>query len=640
MVDAGFTSFNRGYFSPDMAGRAEFAGALSECLNFIPTVQGPVTRRGGTRYLATAEDGKLFAFVYSSSVSYILLFGDKKIKIWKDRTFNAEIESPYALADVKNGLYLYQQADVVFICHPLHKPGRLIRKGEAQWELNDVEFIDGPFLPNNTTDITLTVSGNNVTASAAVFNENDVGRQIRVARLNGADITWGWAVIDSYTSATGVTVTAKDNWGNGATKIWALGAFSETTGYPSCVAFMEQRLFYGFKSYVFGSMLGASDTFSTTLSDGTVNDDSALFLPLAMEKADGINWMVADSGILVCGTESQTYTVRTTNDGVALTQKTVRAVKDNEQGSNKMKPVAVGNGFVFASQFSKRLMMSSFSYDSYRYQATGLSVFAENLLEKGVLDAAFSREPQPVMWICLKSGGIVGCTLSLENGVAAFSRHDVSGNVVSIAVVPSSTDERDEAYFLANRQIDGKSVFYLEVLEQGLKDDATNTVMAVFADSAVTKEYDSATKEITGLDHLEGATVCVLGDGAVQPDRTVEGGKITIQEPARVVTVGLPYVSVVRPTGISGGNPAAEQRKKKIVSLSVRLFKTVGVKVGGEQIPFGTGERFNQAVSLFTGDKKVPYPDGWRNDANFEISQEQPLPTTVLAVFYNFAAGG
>lgn len=640
MVDAGFTSFNRGYFSPDMAGRAEFAGALSECLNFIPTVQGPVTRRGGTRYLATAEDGKLFAFVYSASTAYILLFADQKIKIWKDRAFNAEIESPYTLADVKDGLYLYQQADVVFICHPSHKPRRLIRKGEAQWELNDVEFIDGPFLPNNTTDITLTVSGNNVTASAAVFNENDVGRQIRVARLNGADITWGWAVIDSYTSATGVTVTAKDNWGNGATKIWALGAFSETTGYPSCVAFMEQRLFYGFKSYVFGSMLGASDTFSTTLSDGTVNDDSALFLPLAMEKADGINWMVADSGILVCGTESQTYTVRTTNDGVALTQKTVRAVKDNEQGSNKMKPVAVGNGFVFASQFSKRLMMSSFSYDSYRYQATGLSVFAENLLEKGVLDAAFSREPQPVMWICLKSGGIVGCTLSLENGVAAFSRHDVSGNVVSIAVVPSSTDERDEAYFLVNRQIDGKSVFYLEVLEQGLKDDATNTVMAVFADSAVTKEYDSATKEITGLDHLEGETVCVLGDGAVQPDRTVEGGKITIQEPARVVTVGLPYVSVVRPTGISGGNPAAEQRKKKIVSLSVRLFKTVGVKVGGEQIPFGTGERFNQAVSLFTGDKKVPYPDGWRNDANFEISQEQPLPTTVLAVFYNFAAGG
>lgn len=191
-----------------------------------------------------------------------------------------------------------------------------------------------------------------------------------------------------------------------------------------------------------------------------------------------------------------------------------------------------------------------------------------------------------------------------------------------------------------NRQIDGKSVFYLEVLEQGLKDDATNTVMAVFADSAVTKEYDSATKEITGLDHLEGETVCVLGDGAVQPDRTVECGKITIQEPARVVTVGLPYVSVVRPTGISGGNPAAEQRKKKIVSLSVRLFKTVGVKVGGEQIPFGTGERFNQAVALFSGDKKVPYPDGWRRDATFEISQEQPLPCTVLAVFYNFAAGG
>ncbi len=640
MVDAGFTSFNRGYFSPNMGGRAEFSGALAECLNFIPTVQGPVTRRGGTRYLTTADDGKLFAFVYSNSVSYILLFCDKKIKIWKDRTFNAEISSPYSLTDVKGGLYLYQQADVVFICHPEHPPRRLIRKGESQWELKDVDFIDGPFLPNNTTDVTLNVSGSSVTASSAVFNEKDVGRQIRIGRLSGASISWGWGVITGYGSATSVTVEGRGNWANASGKIWALGAFSETTGYPSCVAFLEQRLFYGFKNFVFGSQLGAADTFSTTLADGTVNDDSGLFLPLAMEKADAINWMFADSGMLVCGTEGQTYTVRTTNDGVTLTQKTARAIKDNEQGSNRTRPVAAGEGFVFSSQFSKRILSYSFSYESYRYRASGISVFAESLLHGGISEMAFAREPQPVLWIVLKSGGIVGCTLSFENQVVAFHRHDVSGKAVSVAVIPSTSNERDEVYFLVERKIEGESVFYLEVLEEGLEDDSENTIGAFFADCGVTKEFETATREITGLEHLEGLTVCVLADGAVQPDITVAGGKIVLQEPANVVTVGLPYASIVRPTGISGGNPAAEQRKKKIVSLDVRLYKTVGMNVGGEQIPFGTGKRFDTAVALFTGDKKVPYPDGWRRDATFEIRQDQPLPCTVLAVFYNFAAGG
>lgn len=644
MTDFAFTTFNRGIFSPNMAGRVEYKGALAECLNFIPTVQGPVVRRGGTRFLSAAEDGRLFAFVYSAKVAYILLFAGNKIKIWKDRAFNAQIESPYPLADVKDGLYLYQQADVVFICHPKHRPRRLIRTGEAAWGLKEVEFIDGPFLPNNTTDITLTVSGNNVTASGAVFAPGDVGRQIRIGILAGASISWGWGVITGYTSATAVTVQGKGNWTNGTTKIWALGAFSETTGYPSSAAFLEQRMFYGFRNFVFGSKTGAADTFSVTNTDGTVDDDSALFLPLEMEKADLINWMIADNGILVCGTSSQTYTIRTTDDGVALTQRTARGRKDNEQGSDKTRPVSVAESFLFASQFSKKLLSYSFSYESYRYRSSGISVFAEDLLQKGIREMAFAREPQPVLWIVIKNGDLVGCTISAENGVFAFHRHDVSGYVVSAAVIPDRTAERDELYMLVRRKVNQEEVLYLEVMEPGLSDEADDTIDAFFVDCGVTRTFEAAAAEITGLSHLEGKTVAVLADGAVQPDRVVENGKITLQEKARVVHVGIGYVSAVQPTAVSVADAVLENRKKKIVSMDIRLHRTVGLFVGigksMDPVFFGTGHVFNQAVSLFSGDKNVPFPAGWDRDVSFRIEQRQPLPCSVLAVFFKMNVGG
>ena len=53
-----FVRFNVGEISDLMGGRVdteEYKGACKVLKNFIPSVQGPATRRGGTRFVAETK---------------------------------------------------------------------------------------------------------------------------------------------------------------------------------------------------------------------------------------------------------------------------------------------------------------------------------------------------------------------------------------------------------------------------------------------------------------------------------------------------------------------------------------------------------------------------------------------------------
>ncbi|MFX6686937.1 hypothetical protein ABTH03_19755, partial [Acinetobacter baumannii] len=56
--------------------------------NFIPTVQGPLVRRGGTRWIGGVRDDArawLVPFEFSQEQSYVLEFGDTYLRFWVNR---------------------------------------------------------------------------------------------------------------------------------------------------------------------------------------------------------------------------------------------------------------------------------------------------------------------------------------------------------------------------------------------------------------------------------------------------------------------------------------------------------------------------------------------------------------------------
>lgn len=146
---------------------------------------------------------------------------------------------------------------------------------------------------------------------------------------------------------------------------------------------------------------------------------------------------------------------------------------------------------------------------------------------------------------------------------------------------------------------------------------------------------------ISGLSHLEGETVAVIGDGAPQTDKTVSSGAITLDNPAATVHAGLKYQAYAIPLladdgsrqGTSVGKP---QRQHKV---DIALLKSAGGKVfaldsaATEQIPYRrAADLMDLRLQPFTGVKPIPLGGGTLRDPKLVIQQDLPLPLCVAAI--------
>jgi hypothetical protein len=112
-----------------------------------------------------------------------------------------EVTTTYTEAQVFE-LNHVQSADVLYLAHKDHEPAKLTRATATSFTLTDIDFVDGPWLDENTTDTTMyasaaTGTGVTITASADVFSSDDVGRFIRFREI--LEIVHDeWAASTSY----------------------------------------------------------------------------------------------------------------------------------------------------------------------------------------------------------------------------------------------------------------------------------------------------------------------------------------------------------------------------------------------------------------------------------------------------------
>ena len=176
---AGFNRFTFGEVSPLVATRSDLAKYPAGCrrmLNFIPLLQGPAQRRGGTRFIAEASsNGRpvlLLPFVRSESTAYIIELGsaitsgveEGYARFYKDgkpvRNPNGSVYSittPWRISDLFDSqglpaLRWVQSADVLFVVCPTVSPRRINRLGDLNWSMST---LGGWGSRGNATAITL-----------------------------------------------------------------------------------------------------------------------------------------------------------------------------------------------------------------------------------------------------------------------------------------------------------------------------------------------------------------------------------------------------------------------------------------------------------------------------------------------------
>jgi hypothetical protein len=345
-----------------------------------------------------------------------------------------EIATPYTTAQLFD-LKFAQSADVMYITHPSHEVEKLSRTGHTSWTLADVDFTKGPMQDANTTDTTLNPgqsavgTGIALVASAVTginggsgFQSTDVGRFVFLSA--------GYAKITGVTDTTNATmtiITALDS--ASATADWRLGAFSDTTGHPSCVTFFEQRLVFAGTSEqpqaIFFSRSGDYENMDANIG-GTVADDDAIIYTIASNQVNAIRFMTA-TRTLIIGTAGGEFTVSGGGTDSAITPTNILIKKQSNHGSANVDSVAVGNATLFLQRAKRKLRELAYNFDVDGYLAPDMTILAEHITEGGVSQLAYQQEPNQIIWGVRGDGELIGLTYQREQQVTAWHRHIFGG---------------------------------------------------------------------------------------------------------------------------------------------------------------------------------------------------------------------
>ena len=659
------TNFTGGELSPRLDGRNDLSKYNSGCKtleNMVVYPHGSASRRSGSQFVSEVKDNskktRLISFEFSTIQTYILEFGDQYIRFYKDSGqilsggSAYEISSPYLEAELFD-IKFAQSADTMYICHPNHHPRKLTRSGHTSWSLVDDVIINGPFMDHNIETTTATPSHKSVGQTSTVtfssttgvnanqgFLSTDIGRLLHIAD--------GHIKITSVTSTTVVVgVVIKDLNETGSTTDFALGSFSDTSGYPSCVTFFEQRLVFAATiaqpQAIFFSKSADYENFDDNYH-GTVADDDAIVYTIASNQVNAIRFLTA-TRTLIIGTAGGEFAADGGGTGEAITPTNILINKQSNHGAANVDGISLGNATLFLQRAKRKIRELAYNFDVDGYTAPDLTILAEHITESGITQMAYQEEPNSIIWCVRTDGQLLGFTYQREQQVTAWHRHIIggsfgSGNAVveSVEVLPTD-DSEYQVWIIVKRTINGATKRYVEYLHN-LKFDTTDDTSFNYLDSQLA--YDgSATTTISGLDHLEGQTVSILANGSTHPNKVVSSGGITLERSSTKVKVGLPYVSLLQTMRIDAGanNGTSQSKTKRIYEITARLYESIGIEIGPdlnnmERIPFrSSSNAMNSGINVFTGDKEIEFRGNYETDGFIFVRQNQPLPLTVLSLY-------
>jgi hypothetical protein len=370
-------------------------------------------------------------------------------------------------------------------------------------------------------------------------------------------------------------------------------------------------------------------------------DDDAVEITLSAQRGGRICFLAPRDKLWI-GASSGEWTVSGSSLNTPVTPGGIKANREGTFGASKVPPCQAGPAILYVQRSGKKVREMAYRLESDAYTSRDITLLAAHLGEAGITQLAYVQEPDPMLYCVRADGVLLAMTYLPEQDVCAFARIVTNGAVEAACAVFNQSLYRDELWLVVRRNvtINGQSVGrrFIETLEPGFPETAQDTSAAFFVDAGMSYS-GPAVRELTGLAHLAGSKVQILADGAVLPEQTVApDGSIRLDREASQVHAGLGYASVLRPMRLefAGSRGSAQTRSKRIIEVGVRLYRTLGGKVGPDLTRLepllyrSSADKMDGPPALFTGDKSVRFPQGWSTDGVLTLVQDQPLPMTLL----------
>lgn len=518
------TSFGNGEISQQLMGRVDLdqmTRAAEKLENVLVRPYGNAINRTGSEFIANAKhndkDVRLIDFVFSTTQTYCLEFGDLYIRFYTDQaqlisgSSAYTVTTPYTEAQIRDIQYA-QSGDVMFLVHPSHMPRKLTRVGATNWTLTTLDFVGMPQLPDNTTATKLAASGTSgsvtITASSDIFNAGHVGSVW--AKTDGSTV--GYFRITAYTNTTTVTATVLETLGDTtAVTTWSEGAWSIPRGCPETIIFHEDRLVLGgsasLPQTVWFSEIGVYDNFKI----GT-GDDEPFDVNMPTRQYNKIEWLSSGSD-LVAGTSAGEFIISGGTD-TSITAANVFPRQVSAYGSSSFQSKVVGSYTYFVQNTGRKIrefLVNENDYTANNYRALNMTILSEQATDSGVKDWTFQKNQDSILWVVRNDGQIATFTREYDQQVQAWTRQITDGEYLSVCAIPRETGD-DDVYVAVRRTINGSTKVYIELFSQQIGDDI---VRSNYLDSSLVYDAYAGTigKTLT-LSAITGSGVTATASGA------------------------------------------------------------------------------------------------------------------------------
>jgi hypothetical protein len=668
-----------------------------------------------------------------------------------------EMPNPYAEADLFD-IHYVQSADVLTLVHPNYAPRELRRYAATRWILSTVSFaspIAAPSAglavtnaPGTSTDydyyyVVTSLMADLVSESAASSAVTCKGNLFATGEKN--TIVWNavasaalynvyklQAGVYGYIGQTAGTTLVDDNVAPdlSVTPPTYDVVFQATGDYPAAVSYYEQRrVFAGTTNEPQNLWMTKSGTESTMAYSLPIRDDDRVSIRVAAREANTIRHLVPLAQLLIL-TSAAEWRVTSQNSD-AITPTSIAISPQSYVGASNVQPVIVNTNLLYGASRGGHVRECAYNWQANGFITGDLSLRAAHLFDNlTIVDMAFSKSPQSMVWFVSSNGKLLGLTYVPEQQVGAWHQHDTgtSDEFESCAVVAEGTE--DVLYVVVKRTINGASVRYIErmasrifadqeeayFVDSGLSFDGTNTGATTMTLSAITTwalgqpltltasagtfvtgspstdigdaiivtvsdvEYTlritavasttSATvitdkaipvalqgvakttwafarNTFTGLNHLEGATVNILADGAVHPQEVVASGSITLDNPAVIVKVGLPITADIQtlPLIVQAESAFGQGRVMNVNKAALQVYRAGGVFVGPSEdalveAKIRTTEPYGSPPALTSSVIDVVVKPSWGYYGRVFVRNVDPVPLFISSLVLEVSIGG
>lgn len=224
--------------------------------------------------------------------------------------------------------------------------------------------------------------------------------------------------------------------------------FDNTTGYPSAVAFYENRLFYGGiknkPTFIYASDVGYYDKFSLNGND----DDLDGFTFDLAEINKNIDWIIPTQNTLICGAQDGLLYCNGSGSLVSMTKKNFQSRRASNDGTSVVSPTLIENTALYIDTTERNVR--SFIYDliSETFNTANLNLTNNDYTISGIKQICILKQKNENVYVLLNNGDVMFCNFLQDEGINCWTYLKFFNNVIELQNIPRGYDSFEDLIFL------------------------------------------------------------------------------------------------------------------------------------------------------------------------------------------------